>query len=69
MDEQDKKLASQAMLWRLNQIGLLDLRDEPGEPLERAPLKEVLALAAAQGLWQPAARGQRGMVRWDSAAS
>lgn len=69
MELDDKKLASPAMLWRLNQIGLLDLRDEPGEPLERPPLKEVLALAAAQGLWQPAARGQRGVVRWDSVNS
>jgi hypothetical protein len=67
MELDTKKLASPAMLWRLNTLGLLDLLDEPGEPLERAPLKEVLALAAAQGLWQPAARGQRGVVRWDSA--
>jgi hypothetical protein len=46
----------------LNQIGLLDLRDEPGEPLERSEAKEVLAEAARLGLWQPV-RGPRQEVR------
>jgi hypothetical protein len=62
MDDNDKTLATAPMLWRLNQIGLLDLRDEPGEPLERAPLKEVLGEAARRGLWHPI-RGVRGVVR------
>jgi hypothetical protein len=55
-----KGAASSAQLWRLNQCGLLDLRDEPGPPLERGPAKEVLAAAAQAGLWQPI-RGTRGL--------
>jgi hypothetical protein len=62
MDDSGKKLASAPMLWRLNEIGLLEVRDEPGEPLERAPLKEILGEAARLGLWQPI-RGVRGTVR------
>jgi hypothetical protein len=63
------KNASEKQLWRANECGLLDVRDEPGEPIERGELKEILALAAARGLWQPAARGARGMSRWDSVNS
>jgi hypothetical protein len=62
MDDNDKTLATAPMLWRLNQIGLLEVRDEPGEPLERAPLKEILGEAARLGLWHPI-RGVRGAVR------
>ena len=62
-------LASEKMMWRLNQCGLVELRDEPGPPLERSVVKEVLAAAAAEGLWTPKVRGERGPVPWDSAAS
>jgi hypothetical protein len=55
-------LASSAQLWRMNQIGLIDVRDEPGEPIPRDAAKEVLAEAARQRLWNPA-RGERGQVR------
>jgi hypothetical protein len=58
----EKHLASSAQLWRLNQIGLIDVRDEPGEPLERTTAKEILAEAAKRRLWNPA-RGERGPVR------
>jgi hypothetical protein len=59
-------LASQAQLWRLNQLRLLELRDEPiGRALERREAKEVLAAAASRGLWQPAPRRPRGPVRAD----
>jgi hypothetical protein len=56
--------ASAPQLWRLNELGLLDLRDEPnfGERLLSLPCKEVLAAAAQAGLWSPA-HGVRGPVR------
>jgi len=61
MDEQ--KLASAAQLWRMNELGLIDVRDQPGgPPLERTVAKEILAAAAREGLWQPV-RGARGPVR------
>ena len=59
---EDRGAASAQQLWRLNQIGLIDLRDEPGDPLARVPMKEVLAQAATDGLWTPI-RGVRGVVR------
>lgn len=65
----DPNLATEKQLWRANACGLLEVRDEPGEPIERGVLKEILAEAARLGLWRPAARGERGPVRWDSAAS
>ena len=58
----DSNIATEKQVWRANQLGLLELRDEPGEPLERDVMKEVLAEAAKLGLWQPAARGERGPV-------
>ena len=61
-DNGSKGAASAQQLWRLNVLGLLDLRDEPGESLERLPLKEVLAQCVVDGLWSPI-RGARGMVR------
>lgn len=61
--------ASAAQLWRLNACGLLELRDDPGEPLERTEAKEVLVAAAAEGLWTPKVRGERGEHPWDSAVS
>lgn len=54
--------ATAAQLWRANQCGLIELRDEPAEPLERTVMKEVLAEAARLGLWQPV-RGVRQEVR------
>jgi hypothetical protein len=57
-----KDLATGQQLWRLNQLGLVELRDEPGEPLGRGPAKEVLSEAARRGLWVPT-RGPRGPVR------
>jgi hypothetical protein len=62
MNQNTSKNATSAMLWRFNEIGLLELRAEPGAPLERLPLKEVLGAAARAGLWSPA-RAPRGMVR------
>lgn len=61
-DNGSKGAASAQQLWRLNVLGLLDVRDEPGEPLQRAPLKEILGEAARLGLWHPI-RGARGVVR------
>ena len=69
MSESAWHLATEKQLWRANSLGLISLNDEPGEPLERDVIKEVLAEAARLGLWQPAARGERGPVRWDSDAS
>jgi hypothetical protein len=53
-----KGLATAAQLWRLNSIGLVDLRDEAGEPLQRTVIKEVLGQAAHAGLCHPV-RGVR----------
>jgi hypothetical protein len=68
------KYASAAQLWRLNACGLLRLVDYPDQqleqPLTRIEAKECLLAAAAEGLWEPKpARGERGAVTWDSAAS
>jgi len=62
--EQDTKQmgATAAQLWRANQCGLLDIRDEPGPVLERMVVKELLAAAAREGLWTPI-RGVRGPIR------
>jgi hypothetical protein len=56
--------ATAAQLWRLNEIGLLELRAEPDldDRLLGPPVKEVLAAAAMAGLWTPA-HGVRGPVR------
>jgi hypothetical protein len=74
MTEDTRRFASAAQLWRLNACGLLRLIDWPDEarerPLERVEAKEVLIAAAAEGLWTPKpARGERGVVQWDSASS
>jgi hypothetical protein len=63
------KLMTEKQAWRLNSLGLLSILDEPAEPIERDEAKEILAAAAVQGLWQPAARGARGVNRWDSVNS
>ena len=69
MNSNGNKLATEKQLWRANQCGLLTVLDAPGTPLESGEMKEILALAARQGLWQPATRGDRGSIRWDSAIS
>jgi hypothetical protein len=48
--------ATAAQCWRLNQLGLLELRDEPGKPLARDVVKELLAEAVRRGLWAPEPR-------------
>jgi hypothetical protein len=40
-------------LWRLNQLGLLSLRAEPGEPIGHDLALGALDVAEADGLWQP----------------
>ena len=57
-----KGIASSAQLWRMNELGLIDVRAEPGPPLERPVAKEILAAAAKAGLWEPV-RGVRGPIR------
>jgi hypothetical protein len=59
-----ERRATAAQLWRLNELGLLEVRDEPqlGDRLMSAPVKEILAAAAMAGLWTPA-HGVRGPVR------
>lgn len=42
--------------FRLNQLGLLELREAPGEPIPKDVVKELLAEAVREGLWQPKAR-------------
>ena len=61
-EHDNKKLATAAQMWRANELGLVELRDAPGPPIENAVLKEVLGEAARLGLWSPA-RGVRGPVR------
>jgi hypothetical protein len=51
--------ASPAQCWRLNQLGLIALRETPGEPIPRDVVKELLAEAVRQGLWQPEPRGAK----------
>jgi hypothetical protein len=48
--------ASSAQLWRLNELGCLELRKKPGDPLLREPLKDVLADLATAGAWEPQPR-------------
>jgi hypothetical protein len=51
--------ASPAQCWRLNQLGLLEIREAPGEPIGRDVVKELLAEAVREGLWQPEPRGAK----------
>lgn len=73
MSEDTFKYASAAQLWRLNSCGLIRVVDWPDEqletPLDRVEAKELLVAAAAEGLWTPKVRGERGAVQWDSASS
>jgi hypothetical protein len=58
-----KGLASNAQLWRLNALGLIELRDRPAAPLLRTVAKECIAEAARRGMFQSSVRGARGPVR------
>jgi hypothetical protein len=51
-----KAAAMSAQLWRLNQLGLLELRAEPAERIARDIVKLLLAEAVRDGLWRPKAR-------------
>jgi hypothetical protein len=48
--------ATSAQLWRLNRLGILELRKRPGDPLDRRLVKKLLGELAAEGLWQPKVR-------------
>jgi hypothetical protein len=52
----NRAAASAAQCWRLNQLGLIQLRESPGEPISRDVVKDLLAEAVRQGLWAPKAR-------------
>jgi hypothetical protein len=49
------KLPSGAALWRLNQVGFLEVRAraQPRRPISRAFAADMLTKAAEDGLWQP----------------
>lgn len=51
--------ASAAQCWRLNQLGLLQIREKPGEPIPRDVVKELLAEAVRRGLWAPKPRERK----------
>ena len=55
----NRAAASAAQVWRMNQLGLLEIRKEPGEPLNRDVVKELLAEAVRKGLWAPMPRGRK----------
>jgi hypothetical protein len=40
-------------LWRLADLGLLELRREPGKPLDREDAHAMLDCAVARGWWEP----------------
>jgi hypothetical protein len=48
--------ASARQLWRLNQLGLLELRDQRGEPIRRGAAHVTLDNAAERGWWRPRSR-------------
>jgi hypothetical protein len=54
----NRAAASANQCWRLNQLGLLEIRAEPGEPIPRDVVKQLLAEAVRRDLWQPEARGK-----------
>ena len=49
----NRAAASAAQCWRLNQLGLLEIRETPAEPISRDVVKQLLAEAVKRGLWQP----------------
>jgi hypothetical protein len=51
-----RALASAGQLWRANTLGVLELREAPAEPISREVMKELLAAAVREGLWQPETR-------------
>jgi hypothetical protein len=54
LDERVKtKLPSGRALWRLNQLGLLDIRPQPRRPISRKFAAEILTRSAQEGLWEP----------------
>jgi len=57
-----KGAATAQQLWRLNVLGLVDVRDAPAEPLRREVAKEILGECVRRGMWVPT-RGDRGPVR------
>jgi hypothetical protein len=62
-NENGNREASSSQLWRLNSLGLLEVRAEPGRPLYAVELKEILAEAIRLGLWTPTPHKPRGAVR------
>lgn len=40
-------------LWRANTLGILEIRARPGEPIPGTTMKELIAAAVREGLWQP----------------
>ena len=50
----EEKLASAKQLWRLNDLGLLDLREEAGDeiPISSEEASKSLQAAAENGRWQ-----------------
>jgi hypothetical protein len=51
--KEKKALPSGRALWRANQLGLLTFRDQPGEPMSRRVIGDLLTEAAEAGLWKP----------------
>lgn len=51
-----RALASAAQTWRMNALGLLQIREVPGEPIGRDVAKKLLAALVREGLWRPEAR-------------
>lgn len=49
-------LMSSAQCWRLNEIGCLQIRQEPGLPISRDTAKALLAELARAGVWEPRPR-------------
>jgi hypothetical protein len=55
----EKELPRGQALWRLNERGLLELRAEPGKPLDRTSANAKLDEALDKGWWKPKARRKR----------
>jgi hypothetical protein len=55
----EKELPRGQALWRLNERGLLELRAEPGKPLDRTSANAKLDEALDKGWWEPKARRKR----------
>jgi hypothetical protein len=46
-------LPTSRALWRLCDLGLLELRREPGKPIDREDAHAMLDYAVEQGWWEP----------------